>query len=222
MQNKRARCPHLSGPLPTSRGQHPNYATQNPHHTPLENGATGAVGSTHPRTTPGAFGLPLGPQAREKSGIWRVERKHAPHAPSRPKQPPLAHPSDLVGPLGVWGPARGSSGTRAGRTAHLHYRTGWVPTTAPEGKTADSGPRERPPGHRSGPMGTARTQGTHGVGRQRPGPFGSGQAPPRADHRPPRRLRWPISVISPTGFLAPTPASAPFRRQPELGLLGRS
>ena len=50
-------------------------------------------------------------------------------------------------------------------------------------------------------MGTARTQGTHGVGRQRPRPFGSGQAPPRADHRPPRRLRWPIS---PTGFLAPT------------------
>ena len=54
-------------------------------------------------------------------------------------------------------------------------------------------------------MGTARTQGTHGVGRQRPGPFGSGQAPPRADHRPPRRLRWPIS---PTGFLAPTFALA--------------
>ena len=50
-------------------------------------------------------------------------------------------------------------------------------------------------------MGTARTQRSHGVGRQRPGPFGSGQAPPRADHRPPRRLRWPIS---PTGFLAPT------------------
>ena len=62
---------------------------------------------------------------------------------------------------------------------------------------ADSGAHERPPGHRSGPMGTARTQGTHGVGRQRPGPFGSGQAPPRADHRPPRRLRWPISPSRP-------------------------
>ena len=97
----------------------------------------------------------------------------------------------------------GSSGTWVGRMVHVHGRTGWVPTTAPEGKTADSGPRGRPPGHRSGPMGTARTQGTHGVGRQRPGPFGSGQAPPRADHRPPRRLRWPIS---PTGFLAPTSA----------------
>ena len=69
------------------------------------------------------------------------------------------------------------------------------PTTKP--------PIPSPPDHRSGPMGTARTQGTHGVGRQRPGPFGSGQAPPRADHRPPRHLRWPIS---PTGFLAPTVA----------------
>ena len=106
-------------------------------------------------------------------------------------------PSDLVGPLGAWGPATGSSGTWVGRMVHVHGRTGWVPATAPEGKTADSGARERPPGHRSGPMGTARTQGTHGVGRQRPGPFGSGQAPPRADHRPPRRLRWPISPSRP-------------------------
>ena len=96
-------------------------------------------------------------------------------------------------------------GTGQGQLRHLgrsHGTRTWPNgATAPEGKTADSGPRERPPGHRSGPMGTARTQGTHGVGRQRPGPFGSGQAPPRADHRPPRRLRWPIS---PTGFLAPT------------------
>ena len=85
------------------------------------------------------------PQAREKSGIWRVERKHAPHAPSMPKQPPLAQPSDLVGPLGAWGPATGSSGTWVGRMVHVHGRTGWVPTTAPEGKPADSGPRCAPP-----------------------------------------------------------------------------
>ena len=153
----------------------------------------------------GSYTGPAGPRPREKSGIWQVERKHTPVASPRPKQPPLAHPSGLVGPLGAWGPAMGSSGTWVGRMVHVHGRTGWVPTTAPEGKTADSGARERPPGHRSGPMGTARTQGTHGVGRQRPGPFGSGQAPPRADHRPPRRLRWPIS---PTGFLAPTFALA--------------
>ena len=53
---------------------------------------------------------------------------------------------------------------------------------------ANHGAHERPLGHQSGPMATARTQGTQGVGRQRPGPFGSGQAPPRADHRPRRAI----------------------------------
>ena len=70
---------------------------------------------------------------------------------------------------------------------------------APEGKTADSGAHERPLGHQSGPMATAHTQETHGVGRQRPGPFGSDQGPARHLPEPTIGLDAPFPAATAQG-----------------------
>ena len=50
------------------------------------------------------------------------------------------------------------------------------------------------PGHQSAQMGSHRTQGGHGVGRRRPGPFGSDQAPPGPATGLRGDLRWPCRV----------------------------
>ena len=129
--------------------------------------------------------------------------------------------SNCPGPPQRPGRTPGSVGTGQGQLRHQGqshgmrtWPNGCVPTMAPEGKTADSGAHERPLGHQSEPMATTRTHGTHGVGRQRSGPFGSGMAPPRADHRPLRRLRWPISPSRPQYTPSTRP---PMRRLAAIG-----
>ena len=59
---------------------------------------------------------------------------------------------------------------------------------------ADCGARERPPGHQSAQMGSHRTQGGYGVGRRRPGPFGSDQASSGPAIGLRDDLRWPRRV----------------------------
>ena len=155
------------------------------------------------------------PQAREKSGIWRVERKHAPRAPSRPKQPPLAHPSDLVGPLGAWGPATGSSGTWVGRMVHVHGRTGPRPQRAKRpilapvsalpatgaGRWARHGPR--------GPMGSVGSGlAPLGPARHLPGPTIGLRGASDGPFRPPGfwllHSPWPFGSVSPPAGVGPS------------------
>ena len=158
---------------------------------------------------------PVGPRIREKSGIWRVERKHAPRAPSRPKQPPLAHPSGLVGPLGAWGPAMGSSGTWVGRMVHVHGRTGPRPRRAKRpilapvsalpatgaGRWARHGPR--------GPMGSVGSGlAPLGPARHLPGPTIGLRGASDGPFRPPGfwllHPPWPFGSVWPPAGVGPS------------------
>ena len=71
---------------------------------------------------------------------------------------------------------------------------------------ADCGARERPPGHQSAQMGSHRTQGGHGVGRRRPGPFGSDPV----HHRPGQPPVYETTSDGHAGWV-PTKAQRPNR-----------